>query len=346
MRIWDIFRKNSRDAPRQQFFESDELMMPTAVRSRPHDNPFTEPSVSFYEMPDPAMSIPAVNSAVDTISNTIASIPVKLYKYKAGNIVEVKNDPRVTFLNQDCGGFLNGYQLKRAMVRDYLLKGNGYAYIIRRNEDFDGLAYVPSSNIQKEVVYTKGGGRKPRIRIGTNVYQSYEFIRLLRNTIDGIKGTSIYYELGTFLKNARKNIEAQFDLLNSVGNGKYTMKHSMGANKKDVEIARQRFLDMLVDPNVGASAAVNEVEFNKVEDVNTNIPVSELNKILEESINNIFHIKSDFNSTFREAIYPIIKAFEAALNEDLLLERQKNKMFFSLIPKQADKFTQKCVREK
>jgi hypothetical protein len=34
--------------------------------------------------------------------------------------------------------------------------------------------------------------------------------------------------------------------------------------------------------------------------------------------------------TFKLAIYPIIKAFETALNRDLLLEKEKGKFFFEL----------------
>ena len=43
---------------------------------------------------------------------------------------------------------------------------------------------------------------------------------------------------------------------------------------------------------------------------------------------NLFHISDDFDLTFKEAIYPIIKAFEAELNSKLLLENEKRYMFF------------------
>ena len=52
-------------------------------------------------------------------------------------------------------------------------------------------------------------------------------------------------------------------------------------------------------------------------------------KTLTDDINSVFHITpNDFNKTFKEAIYPIIKAFENALNSTLLLEKEKGKMFF------------------
>ena len=57
--------------------------------------------------------------------------------------------------------------------------------------------------------------------------------------------------------------------------------------------------------------------------------LNESKKTLQTEINNIFHIyPNDFYRTFKEGIYPIIKAFTTALNKDLLLEKEKNKMFF------------------
>ena len=52
-------------------------------------------------------------------------------------------------------------------------------------------------------------------------------------------------------------------------------------------------------------------------------------KTLNDEINNLFHIyPNDFYETFKQAIYPITKAFETALNRDLLLEKEKKNMLF------------------
>jgi phage portal protein BeeE len=57
--------------------------------------------------------------------------------------------------------------------------------------------------------------------------------------------------------------------------------------------------------------------------------LNESKKTLLDEINSIFHIyPNDFERTFKEAIYPILKAFETALNRDLLLEKEKSKYFF------------------
>ena len=56
-----------------------------------------------------ALSLPAVSSAVDRICNTIAMIPIKLYKETIDpetgkkKVEEVKSDPRIKMLNVESG---------------------------------------------------------------------------------------------------------------------------------------------------------------------------------------------------------------------------------------------------
>ena len=79
-----------------------------------------------------AMTIPAVSGAVDFISGTIASMPIKLYKYKDGKVEPQEKDSRVKLLNGDTGDTLDAYQMKKAMVEDYLFgKGVGVELALR-----------------------------------------------------------------------------------------------------------------------------------------------------------------------------------------------------------------------
>ena len=64
---------------------------------------------------------------------------------------------------------------------------------------------------------------------------------------------------------------------------------------------------------------------------------------LEDEINALFHITNDFELTFKFAIYPIVKAFETALNRDLLLEKEKKNYFFEFDVKEI---TRASLRER
>ena len=89
-----------------------------------------------------ALTLPAVSGAVDFISNSIASMPVKLYKYKDGTVEEQDKDNRVRLLNGDTGDTLDAFQMKKAMVEDYLLGKGGYCYIEKDRNDVVALRYV------------------------------------------------------------------------------------------------------------------------------------------------------------------------------------------------------------
>ena len=137
-----------------------------------------------------AMTIPAVAGAVDLISSMIASMPVKLYKYKQGRVETVEGDPRVSMLNGDTRDTLDAFQMKKAMVEDYLLDKGGYCYIRRYRNDVTGLFYV------KPIYVSPIPNYKPIFKdfyivVEGGTYKPYEFIKLLRNTKDGAFGEGI-----------------------------------------------------------------------------------------------------------------------------------------------------------
>ena len=128
MGIFDFFRTRDEPAPPVSPPVDDVLL-----RALLSDEPITR---------EHALTIPAVSGAVDFISGTIASMPVKLYKYRDGKVDVVEDDTRVRLLNGDTGDTLDAFQLKKAMVEDYLLGKGGYAYIEHDRNKVSGLYYV------------------------------------------------------------------------------------------------------------------------------------------------------------------------------------------------------------
>ena len=72
-----------------------------------------------------ALTLPSVSGAVDYVASTVASMPVKLYKIQKGKVEKRDDDIRVALLNGDTGDTLDGYQMKKAVVEDYLLGKGG-----------------------------------------------------------------------------------------------------------------------------------------------------------------------------------------------------------------------------
>ena len=283
------------------------------------------------------LTLPSVNGAVDFISNCIASMPVKLYKSKDGKVEEVEKDDRVKFLNGDTGDTLDAFQMKKAMVSDYLLGKGGYCYIRRSRNDVTGLFYVEDKYITIMKVYEPifkqyeifvGGYEKGNEKqYGT--FKPWQFIKLLRNTKDGASGTGLTVEVSKALETAYQTLLYQLNMVETGGNKKGFLKSQRKLGQDEINTLKQAWKNLYGNTNENVVVLNNGLEFQEASSTAVETQMNESIKTLQEQINSLFHLyPDDFERTFKEAIYPIIKAFETALNRDLLLEKEKKNHFF------------------
>jgi HK97 family phage portal protein len=319
MGIFDRFKKQEvreeTPAPAPQEMVANDVLLQALLNSQPITR-------------DQALTLPAVSGAVDLISGMIASMPIKLYKYKDGKVESKDDDPRVTLLNGDTGDTLDAYQMKKAMVEDYLLGKGGYAYIRRSRNDVTGLFYV------KDIFVSAIPNFKPIYKdyyliVEGQEYQKYEFIKLLRNTKDGATGVGLTEEVGTALETAFNTLLYQLNIVKSGGNKKGFLKSQRKLGQEEINVLKQAWNNLYANNTENVVVLNNGLEFQEASNSSVEMQLNESKKTLQNEINNIFHIHpDDFYLTFKEAIYPIIKAFTTALNKDLLLEKEKNKLFF------------------
>ena len=284
-----------------------------------------------------ALTLPIVNGAVDFISNAVASMPVKLYKYKDGKVEAKTDDPRVVMLNGDTGDTLDAFQMKKAMVSDYLLGKGGYCYIKKRRNDVEGLYYVEDRYITIMKVYEPifkqyeifvGGYEKgDEKQYGT--FAPYEFIKLLRNTKDGASGVGLTVEVSKALETAYQTLAYQLGMVSIGGNKRGFLKAQRKLGADEVAVLKRAWKNLYSNNSENVVVLNNGVEFQEASNSAVETQMNESKKTLTDEINALFHIyPNDFERTFKEAIYPIIKAFETALNRDLLLEKEKKNHFF------------------
>ena len=274
-----------------------------------------------------ALTLPAVSGAVDFISGTIASMPVKLYKYKNGKVEEQDTDPRVKMLNTDTGDTLDGYQLKKALVEDYLLGKGGYCYIERERNDVVALKYIPDDFIS---IYRDPNPLEKWFTIFCydQEFQPHEFIKLLRNTKDGASGVGLCSEVSKALETAYNMLKYQLMLVKGGGNKKGFIKSSRKLGQDEIDLLKLQWQSLYANDSSNAVVLNNGLEFQEASNTSVEMQLNESKKTLQDEINNIFHISGDYYQTFKTAIYPIVKAFETALNRDLLLEKEKGKYYF------------------
>ena len=279
---------------------------------------------------DKAMNIPAVASAVDLISSSVASMPVRLFKYKDGHVVEVTDDDRVSMLNGDTRDTLDGFQLKKALVIDFLLDGNGYCYIKREGNDVAGLYYADDRfvaiSILDEPLY-----KSYTIGCGGGMYQPWEFIKLLRNTRNGAFGFGVTEEISKALETAYRTMMYQLSLVKTNGNKRGFLKAERRLGQEEINLLKKAWNNLYNTDNEENVVVLNNgISFQEASSTSVEMQLNETVKSLQDQIKDIFHISDNFELTFKLAIYPIVKAFETALNRDLLLEKEKGKYFFEL----------------
>lgn len=284
-----------------------------------------------------AMSLPAVSGAVDLIASMVASMPVKLYKYRDGKVEERDRDNRVKLLNGDTGDTLNAFEFKKAMVMDYLMGRGGYAYIQRNKNDVTGLFYV------EEIYIAILKNYKPiykdfQILVEGQSYQPFDFIKLLRNTKDGSEGIGLTVEVSKALEAAYSTLIYQLGLVKSGGNKKGFLKAQRKLGQPEIDLLKTAWRNLYNNSEENVVVLNNGLEFQEASNNSVEMQLNENKKTLTDEINGIFHIHPEnFWLTFKEAIYPIVKAFETALNRDLLLENEKGKFFFEFDVKEIVK---------
>ena len=320
MGLFDRFRKveekrEETTTPVQQEIVANDVLLQALLNSQPITR-------------EQALTLPAVSGAVDFISGMIASMPIKLYKYKEGKVESKDDDPRVLMLNGDTGDCLDAFQMKKAMVEDYLLGKGGYSYIRRSRNDVTGLFYV------KEIYVSAIPNFKPIYKdyyfiVEGETIQKYEMLKLLRNTKDGATGVGLTEEVGTALETAFNTLLYQLNIVKSGGNKKGFLKSQKRLAQEEINVLKQAWNNLYGNSTDNVVVLNNGLEFQEASNSSVEMQLNESKKTLQDEINNIFHIyPDDFYRTFKEGIYPIVKAFTTALNKDLLLEKEKNKMFF------------------
>lgn len=155
---------------------------------------------------DVAEKIGALNYGISLISETIASLPVYLYKRDESGGREKVDDYRNKLLNLENSDYSTAYNMKRNLVSDYLYHGNGYLDIYRDNDyKLKSLIHIPYKDIQirksdrfnkREVTYTYDYW-------GMRNIPSFGVVNLARNTKDGeLEGQGVLKEGSLILGNS------------------------------------------------------------------------------------------------------------------------------------------------
>lgn len=320
MSFLDVFKFHTREEPKQEPTELQPAVDDVLLQALLSGDTITR---------EKALTLPAVAGSVDFLCNMVACMPVKLYKYKKGKIEEVTNDQRVTCLNSDTGDTLDAFQLKKALVEDYLLGKGGYAYISKNKNDVMAIKYVEERNISI-MKNADPINKSYTILVNRKTYQPYQFIKLLRNTKDGASGVGLTVQVSKALETAYSTLIYQLGLVKSGGNKKGFLKSNRRLDQDTIDTLKRAWKNLYTNNSENVIVLNDGLEFQEASNNSVEMQLDQNKNTLTAEIKCIFHIKDDFYDTFKEAIFPIVKAFETALNRDLLLEKEKKNYYFAL----------------
>jgi HK97 family phage portal protein len=138
-----------------------------------------------------AMNLSAVYRAVELISNSIASLPIKiLIQDESGKNEADKHPLNYVFSDRNTNNLISRFTLMKLLVQSVLLRGNGFALIERANGNVKALRYLEPNDVNivfdkiKNKLYYDIPMLKQRI-------EPKEMIHLVMFSYDGIKGLSV-----------------------------------------------------------------------------------------------------------------------------------------------------------
>lgn len=289
------------------------------------------------------MQISAVRGCVEMISNTVATIPIKLYKEIEDTVKEVKDDRRVYLLNDDSGDSLDVFQMKKALVKDYLISGNGYLYINRQGNKVKSLHYVDERFVAVST-NTNPIFKDADFSINGQIYEPYKLIKLLRNTKDGFKGSGIVEENKELLAIAYNTMLFEKNLVASGGNKKGVIKSQSKLQLDAMQDLKNQWKKLYANNNENCVILNSGLDFQELSNTAVEMQLNENKKTNMSDICAIFNISESLlkgNSTSEEyknfiklSVLPILNAIETALNKELLLNSEQGSFYFAFDTKE------------
>lgn len=286
-----------------------------------------------------ALNIPTLAGCVELISSLVASIPIKLYKEENGKVEEVKVDNRLKLLNEETGDMLTAYQMKKALIIDYLLMGNGYIYINKDRGKIESLHYVKEDEVSISTSINPIFKNYDVIVQGS-FYKPYNFIKLLRHTDNGSDGYGIIEENPILLSVAYNSLKYENILSKTGGNKKGFIESEGKLDKEAIAILKEQWKNMYSGNSENCVVLNKGLTFKDAQATPMEMQMNQ-NKVANgDEICKIFNIppsiisgdgkanEGDFDKMFKMAILPILNDLVASINRDLLLEKEKESFYF------------------
>ena len=295
-----------------------------------------------------SMNLSAVFRAVKLISDSLASLPVIVYKNeKNGTKVEAAAHPLFNLLGRKPNPLMNRFDFIKAMTKDMLLHGNAYAIIHRDNLNrVTSIEYVSAKNVS---LIKRVGPDNEIVSVGYNisgrkrVYEDYEMIHILNEIDDdGVTGISTLTYAARTLGLANYGEKAAENYFANGGKLAGLIKVNTNLTDKQKTDIRQAWGEAFSGDNANGIAVLSGAqEYTPIQQNAADAQLLESRKFSVVEIARFFGVspillydmeKNSYNSAeaahlslLTDTLQPIITKFEQEFKTKLFLNNEINK---------------------
>ena len=333
MKLFKRVRKEKRNA--------EEVLDEEAINSLADINTLLKALVETDSInTEKALNIATVLACIELIANTVAMIPLKLYREENGKVEEVIDDYRIKLLNDETGDTLNAFEFWKATIYDYFLDGNSYSYINKQRNKIVSIHNVEPKevNVHKNIdpIF-----KSYDIWVNGEKYYPHNFFKLLRNSSDGAEGKGIIKTSPLLLSVVYNSLNYENILSKTGGNKKGFIESENKLVKDAIDKLKEQWRNMYSNNSENCVVLNKGLKFKESSATPTEMQINENKTSNAEEICKIFNVppsiiggdgkanKEDYEKFIKLAILPILHAIESASNRDLLLEKEKGSYFFA-----------------
>ena len=281
-----------------------------------------------------AMQIPSFAGAINGIAETVASIPIRLYRKEGSRVEEIRDDRRTYLLNDDPGDTLDANMMKQSLVRDYFLGGNGNLYIDWQGTDIDSLRYVHSDYVSvspgTDVIF-----KEYAIMVQGRTFFPEDFVRVIRNTKDGMFGVSVVEENSKILSVCYNSLKYEEGLVKTGGNKKGFVKSARKLGQEAIDKLKKAWRKLYSNATENVIILNEGLEFQEASNTSVEMQMNENKETNGKEIRKILGVPDDIGTEQGDKAYikycvnGFMNAFITAINRSMLLESEKGVCFFA-----------------
>lgn len=284
------------------------------------------------------LGIPMVASCIQKLAGDVSRLPVQLFrKTENGEVEEQKHDIRLRLLNIDTGDTLTTVEFWKNMIEDYYLGKGGFAYIGKKAGYFSGLYHVQEEKVS--VIPTIDAIFKNYvIQVEGQTYFPYQFFKIRRRCHDGTCGTQLCQEKPLIFETAYETMKFEKKLVQKGGNKRGFIEAENRLSDDAIKKIKEAWKNLYSNDSDKIVVLNDGAKFKESSNTSVEMQLNERKESTNIDICMLFGFSARIlqggatdtdRKQYTDALMELLNTIEAALNKDLLLEKEKGSFYFA-----------------